>query len=126
MKNYYFFTEPPTDPTLLFILTPEHIFKIVLPPNTLLDSEELENPSPAILTQVLKLKNVITMEVNFMNRTVCVLENFDIFCYNVSNFMDKWKMPAPDFFPLYEGINDNFLYENVINFFHLSLSLSFQ
>lgn len=68
-----------------------------------MDSDEIQNPSPVTLTQVLKLKNVITMEANFLNHTVCVMENFDIFCYNASNFLDKWKMPAPDFLPLYQS-----------------------
>ena len=101
MKNI--FTEPPTEATLLFILTPEQIYKIILPSDRSMDSDEVENPSPVTLTQVLKLKNVITMEVNFLNHTVCVMENFDIFCYNASNFLDKWKMPAPDFLPLYQS-----------------------
>jgi hypothetical protein len=94
-------TAPTTsEPTLLFVLTPQDFYKIILPSSR--NNSETENPSPVTLTQVLKLKNLITMEVNFANHTVCVMEDFDIFCYNVSNFMDKWKLPKPDFLPLFE------------------------
>ncbi|KAL7046079.1 hypothetical protein ACKWTF_002468 [Chironomus riparius] len=40
------------------------------------------------------------MEVDIRNHSVCVLENFEIYCYNVSNFMNKWKLPPPDFMPI--------------------------
>lgn len=43
------------------------------------------------------------MEIDFFNRSVCVLENFEIFCYNASDFLQKWKMPSPDFLPSSES-----------------------
>ncbi|KAG5677308.1 hypothetical protein PVAND_007077 [Polypedilum vanderplanki] len=104
-QKCYGINSPITEPTLLFVLTPQEIYKIILPS----DRNNSENTSPVTLTQVLKLKNLITMEVNFSNHTVCVLEDYEIFCYNVSNFMDKWKMPNPDFLPLESASSSNIL-----------------
>lgn len=107
--KYYFFEirvkiikipEPPNEPTSLFILNPEEIHKIILPSKRKSDSFEIEISPRIKPMQVLKLKNLITMEVNFQNNTLCVMENFDIFCYNVSNFLDKWKLPTPDIMPI--------------------------
>lgn len=103
----HLFPEPPSEPTQLFVLTPNQIYKIILPSNNnnnmSMDSDEIENPSQATVTQMLNLKDVITMEVNFKNRSLCYLINFDITCVNVSNINDQWQMPKPDFLPLYES-----------------------
>jgi hypothetical protein len=94
-----FFTAPITDPTLLFVLTPEEIYKIIMLSDRNV-SDATGNAPPVTLTQVLKLKNLISMEINFANQSVCVLEDYEIFCYKISNFIDKWKLPNPDFLPL--------------------------
>jgi hypothetical protein len=63
----------------------------------------MDNFTPVTLTEVLKLNAPISMEIDFHNRSVCVLENFEIFCYNASNFLQKWKLPNPDFLPSFES-----------------------
>jgi hypothetical protein len=100
-NNPLYNLEPPTEPTSLLILTPNEILKINLPSDKSTDSDGVtQNKNPVNLTQVLKRNKLIAMEVNFWNHTVCVLENIiDIFCYNISNFSDAWKLPVPDFIP---------------------------
>jgi hypothetical protein len=95
--EYQISTAPASDPTLLFILSAKNIYKIILPNER--NSSSSENFEPAPLTSVLKLKAPIGMEIDYFNRSVCVLENFEIFCYNASDFLQKWKMPSPDFLP---------------------------
>lgn len=99
MLNVSPFTAPASDPTLLFVLTSKKIYKILLPN----ERNATADPSPVTLTQVLKLNAPISMEINFLNRTVCVLENFEIYCYNASDFLHKWKLPHPDFLPTFES-----------------------
>lgn len=43
------------------------------------------------------------IEISVTNNTICVLERSEIFCYNVSNFEQKWKLPHPEFFPINES-----------------------
>lgn len=41
------------------------------------------------------------MEIDFANHSVCVLENLEINCYNISNVLQKTKLPTPDFLPAF-------------------------
>lgn len=58
--------------------------------------------STAKVTQNLTLKAPVSLEINFSNKTACVLDDFDIFCYNSSNLQQNWKLPRPDMFPAFE------------------------
>ncbi|CRL03072.1 CLUMA_CG016407, isoform A [Clunio marinus] len=91
---------PVSDPTLLFVLSSKKIYKIILPSER--NSSSSDMSAPVTLTQVLKLNAPISMEINFLNHSVCVLESFEIYCYNASDFLQKWKLPSPDFLPAFE------------------------
>jgi hypothetical protein len=96
-----FSTAPASDPTSLFVLSSKKIYKIVLPSERNISLSD--NQSPVTLTQVLKLNAPISMEMDFLNHSVCVLENFEINCYNASDILHKkWKLPQPDFLPTFE------------------------
>lgn len=98
-RKIFNFTAPASEPTLLFVLSSKNIYKI-----TLLErkSSVAEDFAPVAITQGLKLNAPISMEINFLNHSVCVLEDFEIICYNPSNFAEKWKLPNPDFLPAFE------------------------
>lgn len=89
--------DPPSEPKALFVLTSNDMYRIILPKHRNNTAEDLS--SPVTLTEVLKLKNPISMELDFNNHSVCVLENSEIICYNTSNFLQKWNLPSPDLFP---------------------------
>ena len=97
MNQYFFNLDPPSEPKALFVLTSNEMYRIILPKHRNNTVEDLS--SPVTLTEVLKLKNPISMELDFNNHSVCVLENSEIICYNTSNFLQKWKLPSPDLFP---------------------------
>lgn len=99
-RNVLCFTAPVSNPTLLFVLSSKNIYKLILPSER--NNSIAESLSSFTLTQVLKLNAPISMEINFLNNSVCVLENLDIICYNASNFLDKFKLPNPDFLPAFE------------------------
>lgn len=58
--------------------------------------------STAKVTQELMLKAPVSLEIDFSNKTACVLDDFEISCYNSSNLLQKWKLPSPDFFQSFE------------------------
>lgn len=58
---------------------------------------QTENIS-ANFNQVLKV-NGRSMEGNFLNQTVCVLDSFEIHCHNTSHLPQKWQLPIPDLLP---------------------------
>lgn len=77
------------------------MYKIILPSEQ--NATLTETPVPISFTQTLNLNAPISMEVNFPNRSICVLEKFEIFCYDSGNFDKFWKLPSPDFFPAFES-----------------------
>lgn len=99
-RKIFNFTAPASEPTLLFVLSSKNIYKITLPSER--KSSVAEDFAPVAITQGLKLNAPISMEINFLNHSVCVLEDFEINCYNPSNFAEKWKLPNPDFLPAFE------------------------
>lgn len=73
------------------------MYRIILPKHRNNTADDLS--TPVTLTEVLKLKNPISIELDFNNHSVCVLEHSEITCYNTSNFQQKWNLPSPDLFP---------------------------
>lgn len=77
--------------------------------------------STAKVTQDLPLKAPVSLEIDFLNKTACVLDELDIFCYNSSNLLQKWKLPSPDMFPAYEcKFRCNIFLHTILNIFCLT------
>lgn len=90
-------TAPATAPTLLFVLTAKKLSRIEMP-----KERTRKIISTAKVTQDLPLKAPVSLEIDFLNNTACVLDELEIFCYNSSNLLQKWKLPSPGMFPAFE------------------------
>lgn len=97
MYKFRIFIAPATAPTLLFVLTSKKLLRIEMP-----KERTRKIISTAKVTHNQMLKAPVSLEIDFSNKTACVLDDFEIFCYNSSNLHQKWKLPSPDIFPASE------------------------
>lgn len=88
---------PASAPTVLFVLTTKKLLAIEMP-----RERTRKIISTVKITQDSPLKAPVSLEIDFENKTTCVLDEWEIFCYNSSNLLQKRKLPSPDVFPVFE------------------------